>query len=375
MTLHLFIEPLDVWLFRDGKPFNRSTDHLARSIFPPLPSVLQGVIRSHFIELHGGIPAYLADDLPDVAAHIGAPGEPPPDTFRLQGPFIAGLSQNGQLTRYFPLPAHAYRDNDQFRLLEPESRDSILTNLDPKFCLLRRKADTEPTKDKSEGGVWLDEDSLKKLLRQRQLPASFIKEGKQLFRKEIRLGIARNDDTHSTQTGDLYEAEFIRLCQKVDTQIGLYVAVDGLPNDWPDIGLMDMGGEGHQGRYRELSPPPLPLENISAGSNGLTVTFLTPTYFREGWQPANQDWTPFFDRPLKCVAVALGRFQVIGGFDVARKRHKPSRRYVPAGSTYYFEGSAIPRLPVICENPVDVNGSETEKIDHIGFGQFILGGW
>lgn len=44
--MRLFIRPVDVWLFRDGKPFDAASDHRARSLFPPYPSTMQGVIRS-----------------------------------------------------------------------------------------------------------------------------------------------------------------------------------------------------------------------------------------------------------------------------------------------------------------------------------------
>ncbi len=46
MTTSLLIEPLDVLLFRDGRPFSAGMDHLAGSVFPPLPSTIAGFIRS-----------------------------------------------------------------------------------------------------------------------------------------------------------------------------------------------------------------------------------------------------------------------------------------------------------------------------------------
>src|SRR5687768_8743082 len=38
--------PDDVLFFRDGKPSSRGQDHELRSVFPPLPSVLYGAIRT-----------------------------------------------------------------------------------------------------------------------------------------------------------------------------------------------------------------------------------------------------------------------------------------------------------------------------------------
>jgi CRISPR-associated protein Cmr3 len=44
--MQIFIEPSDVLLFRDGRPFSAGEGHRARSIFPPTPNTMQGVIRS-----------------------------------------------------------------------------------------------------------------------------------------------------------------------------------------------------------------------------------------------------------------------------------------------------------------------------------------
>ncbi|MFN8458059.1 MAG: hypothetical protein U0401_25975 [Anaerolineae bacterium] len=58
------------------KPFNREIDHRAASLFPPLPTVIQGAIRTHYIG--GGLSAYLAGKLPEVERVVDAP---PPDSF------------------------------------------------------------------------------------------------------------------------------------------------------------------------------------------------------------------------------------------------------------------------------------------------------
>ena len=51
MSSQLFIRPVDVWLFRDGRPFSAGSDHRAESLFPPYPSVIQGAIRSYQLAL------------------------------------------------------------------------------------------------------------------------------------------------------------------------------------------------------------------------------------------------------------------------------------------------------------------------------------
>jgi CRISPR type III-B/RAMP module-associated protein Cmr3 len=44
--MQIVIRPMDVWLFRDGKPFMAGEDHAAETLFPPSPFTLQGAIRT-----------------------------------------------------------------------------------------------------------------------------------------------------------------------------------------------------------------------------------------------------------------------------------------------------------------------------------------
>jgi len=37
MKVQIAIRAVDVWLFRDGKPFTAGEDHIAESAFPPSP--------------------------------------------------------------------------------------------------------------------------------------------------------------------------------------------------------------------------------------------------------------------------------------------------------------------------------------------------
>src|SRR5690606_5208459 len=81
--MELFLEPVDVWLFRDGRPFDALSDHRAESIFPPYPTVMQGAIRSHHLVVKGV-------DLSDRAAIEAAVGTATDfKGLRLRGPFIA----------------------------------------------------------------------------------------------------------------------------------------------------------------------------------------------------------------------------------------------------------------------------------------------
>ena len=359
--MKLFIEPVDVWLFRNGRPFNRGSDHLARSVFPPLPTVMQGVIRTHHIERNGGIPAYLSRRLPEVEKVIGEPGSSPPDTFRLRGPFVAQRSAIAASTYdvgfYFPLPADAYRDGDVYQTLELRAPETgVITDLEQGFLLWRRP-DKKPAKEEEiEGGVWLSLSVLQEYLLKGELAAGCTKPGNDLFLPERRFGIQRDDKKRVTVEKMLYEAEFIRPQQDV----GLYMEVKGV-DGWPRQGVLGIGGEGHVGHYELVRGPEI-QHSVDPNTERFKIVFLTPTFFKYGWQA--DDWESLLGPGVTFKGAAVNRPLTLGGFNQAIKKQKPARRYVPAGSVYFFEGKPPLHLETI-----------TQDGANIGFGQFIIGGW
>lgn len=359
--MKLFIEPVDVWLFRDGRPFDRGSDHRARSVFPPLPTVMQGVIRTHHIERNGGIPAYLNRQLPEVEKVIGEPGSPPPNTFRLRGPFVAQRITTAEspydVDFYFPLPADAYRDGDMYRALELLAPAAdVITDLEQDLLLWRRPGKKPAKEVEVEGGMWLSLKALQEYLLKGELPAGCTKQGGDLFVRENRFGIGRDDRTRATIEGFLYEAQFIRPQQDV----GLYVRVEGI-DGWPKQGVLGIGGEGRSGHYKLVRAPEI-RHPVDPDAGRFKVVFLTPTFFKHGWQA--DDWEALLGPSVTFKGAAVNRPITLGGFNQATKRQKPTRRYVSAGSVYFFEGKPPLHL-----------GTITQDGARIGFGQFIIGGW
>jgi CRISPR-associated protein Cmr3 len=352
--MKLFIEPVDVWLFRDGRPFNAGTDHRARSLFPPYPSVMQGVIRSHHLVVRG-------IDLGDQQAIKEAVGTATDYLdLRLRGPFVA-RRENGNVVRYFPAPLDAVLcEDDKLHPLTLKGISAGIKSSAPTPYLLW--AAGKPKKPK--GRMWLDEEALGQYLDGQSVKPILERD---LFLREDRLGIGLDDATRTTAESEsggglLYEAEFIR----VKNRVGLEVTFEGLPglNKWPERGVLRMGGEGHAGRY-EISNAPAWPEIPSPFPKRFKVYFATPTYFEDGWRP--KTWDRFFAGEVALQAAAVGRYQSIGGFDVAEGRQKAARRYVPAGSVYYFacQGEVKPQEAL-------VNRAITDAGAEIGFGQVII---
>lgn len=390
----LFIEPSDVWLFRDGKPFDAGSDHRARTLFPPNPTTVQGAIRSKLLAASGtSLVAFALRDpaCQTIADQIGWPGEPPP--FSLRGPLVARCERDetGKITgvrRYFPLPADVVKvkGTEQYRVLEPLNGDPFAANW-PQDGLLPLWAWTTDVLTDASG--WIDEETLVAYLRgAAALSGTDVLSEEALFARESRFGIGLDSRVKRPEEGLLYQIEFARLRENV----GLLVEVDDshLPTkvQLPADGPLSIGGESRAAHYTILdsfTPVANPWPALAHdGKTRLKLYLASPTWFAGGWRAA--DWENWLKgQNLRLVAAAIRRAQPIGGVrvdamsqaaldprPVPRVQHghfqKAMSRYVPAGSVYFFEA----------DGPITYTSEPvTEEIDakQIGFGHVLAGTW
>ncbi|MCP4427408.1 MAG: type III-B CRISPR module-associated protein Cmr3 [Chloroflexi bacterium] len=402
----LFIEATDVWLFRDGRPFDAGSDHRANSIFPPSPTTIQGAIRSNLLSLYNiDFAAYArGKDIPDaITDQIGTAPDGKRGKMRLRGPFIAKWQTDDAIMPYFPTPSDLLQLNtdEKRRLvqLKPEAKPSFSGNwpvnvpqLQP--CIYNDGALTND--EKLEGGqTWISARGMKsyltgKISTEDFLPSAVVtdsdgytkwaetaeeeldkvgelgyvhlKKAGFLFSREHRLGIGIDGEHKRASDGKLYTAEFIRPRKDV----GLLVEVTGLDESkWPPTGALSLGGERRAARYTRIEKPAHWPTNAA---NGNKLIFATPTCFEDGWQAA--DWQPYFT-DAQLIAAIVGRPQQIGGWDMAQNRPKPMRRYVPATAVYFF---ARP-LQLNEQNRAAANGTVCDDKDagRIGFGTTFIG--
>lgn len=113
--MRIFIEPVDVLLFRDGRPFSAGEGHRARSLFPPTPNTMQGVVRSKILAERCGRYEQYRDGCLDCAEQenctipeeIGRPNQSGQGSYgnlTLKGALIAQYLDS-HLTLFFPVPA------------------------------------------------------------------------------------------------------------------------------------------------------------------------------------------------------------------------------------------------------------------------------
>ena len=343
------IEPLDVLMFRDSRPFTGGESHHARCIFPPLPLAFQGAVRSKYLADKGiDFNTYKGGKAPErVYKLIGEPGKS--DSYgklTIKGPF---LFQKGKKEVYFTLP----RD-----ILEP----SVMR---PAKVLEEVKTDYKSFKEfypllGGQGEVkdyFMTIDGLLSYLEGKEKldEEKDVAKREDIYDREQRTGIKLG--THRiAEIGMFYIAEFIRLKEN----IGFLLEVEPEEVIVKEEGVLQLGGESRAVYYRRCKEDGLEelvsekkTEKIKEKimKNGKFKIYLaTPAIFETGNHKAG--WIPHFidknslyckdseeiDRKrFKLVSAAVGKPLGIGGWDLARGCPKPMLKAVPAGSVYFFE--------------------------------------
>jgi hypothetical protein len=96
---------------------------------------------------------------------------------------------------------------------------------------------------------------------------------------------------------------------------------------------MLLGGERRAARFEVIFPSESGDEYLEQRQEGNLLYLATPAAFTQGWQP--RIWPT-----AEPIAVAMERYQSIGGWQLApgnsEGKSKTLRRCVPAGSIYFF---------------------------------------
>jgi len=377
----LEIRPEDVWLFRDGKPFAAGEDHSAHSMFPPTPLTVQGALRQKIsVSLGVSLREYKAaktDNARKAVEYIGSHGELRQlGKFRMRGPFIS-LRTETSLVPLFPAPADLLKHNktNEFRISKPNQ--TLLSDLEGDFHFPEVIEDYENLP-----GHWMTADTFEQYLAntppnsvtfnegsEHQDPLTAYQNGKRIWHNKLiyqnddRFGVSTNALTSFREEGQLYQVQFVR----PQRGIGLLVSVS---NDIPTnllAGAMNIGGEQRQANAALIENVVMPSRSIS---NHFKVTFLTPAYFDDGWQPKNGDWSTVFGHSITLKSAVVYRPWKLGGWNSAENRARAMHNYIAPGSVYYFETEQS-------FSPPDALTQEMDGINAqaLGFGQYAISQW
>jgi CRISPR-associated protein Cmr3 len=363
--MRIFIQPCELLLFRTGHPFNAGENHYADTLFPPTPETLQGALRAT-IASHWNPDKTLAEVFqePELVALIG--DQEHYGHFSITGIALGRRSKNAVSTsaveRLFPVPTHFLieesGENQPVRLQPRPHSAEIACNLPATMQLLYPDRAVQSKLEPLRG--WLSEQSLQKVLRgQEPIGRSEVIDPTTVYIHELRQGIGINNQSKTTADGQFYQTRMIRMnhCSEDPFIYGFIVDIrlqqTTIPGQFvadeqtqrllrlPDEGWMILGGERRAARFEMIFPSSNTVAALEQRSAGNLLYLATPAAFAQGWQP--QTWPT-----LEPIAVAMERYQPIGGWQLHPGHNggksKTLRRCVPAGSMYFFNSS----VPKIC---------------------------
>jgi CRISPR-associated protein Cmr3 len=160
---------------------------------------------------------------------------------------------------------------------------------------------------------------------------------KQIAETETKVGIAIDPRTKKAEESRLYRIGMKRLDEDVKFLIH-FVGLDNMEK----TGILRLGGEGKVAVYeQEDVSTEIKAPEFSEESGLFKLYFATPAYFANGWLPG---WInrktmkgEYKGVELELITAAVGKYLSLGGFDMKKRYPKPMRRFVGAGSVYYFK--------------------------------------
>ncbi len=402
IDIDFFVRPLEPVLFGEPRPFNAGESHLARSQFPPSPQTFQGLVRSHLLRS-------TREDLNDWSAQarerrrglVGAPDALPPD-WQLSGPLPARIQgREPRLMPWAPAPRFLYRA--QSPRSAPRHAEILHSDLPAMDDTGTGGKNRTLVGVKGAAGVktlggWLSADNLLWALgggrhgswsgdehAKTGLP-SFVEHQRQT-------GIGLNRKSNTAEDRMLYTLEGLRFAEDA----GFWAGFSGtLPGEIGDDALhQGVSSGGRKARLMAFQRPPdlagswrrllrgEQLEGADLGEGGTFWLYLltparlqTPVPGEQGLLDTlvlHQALPPGVS--LEPLAALTGPPLAIGGWNLAERRMRPNRAFVPAGSCLLFRlqgGDAEARRQALRSiNNSHCLGERNEAA--FGFGHVLVG--
>ncbi|MBS3967039.1 MAG: type III-B CRISPR module-associated protein Cmr3 [Truepera sp.] len=360
----MLIEPRDPLVVRDGRPFSSSPGARALSLPFPLPQTLAGAIRTR-IGLAQGL------SFPEAAVQVRQIG--------IQGPLLAERhDDNWRLMVPAPADCVLLAEGDKphrYRLLPLSLGAGVRTNLPEGLNPVGIPRPSSKSKPLAVPRFWGWSAFEEWLL---EPPARSEHDREHLGHDgpvgEVRTHLKLDPATQTAEEGFLFQTSGLEFSRKIgggSRRLALALWVEGAPS-----GVYPLGGERRLAIWWEQTPakpePPLGLLAHLKLHRAARVIFLTPAVFAAGYLPKERSL-----HGAKVEAVALGRVVTASGWDLEHHHPKPSRRLVPAGSTYFV------RFPGWNEAEVEtwlkevwmqnLSNAPQDRLD--GYGLAVVGSW
>ena len=363
----LFIEPLDVLMFRCERPFIARESYIAKlGIISPLTfeGAIKSKIFSDFCSKRNYSPSIFQrkkkanetimdlqaslnklqktvknliekdEELKDYLELLGYTPLNYQSKLKVLGVFFA---KKDELKEHFPMPMDIVRKD-----VEKEARNPIKIRPSMKIKLNKELSAVLPSEyskiKKIEGLIEIEE--LKRYL-WGEIPR--VKEEKEKpYIEEVRIGIKIKGGTKTTVTGHLYMAEFMRLRENWGFIIW-YDVEDGFPINISN-GIIRLGGEGKGAVYRKVNDIDLngkldfpELINVINREKKFKLYLASPSYLKGCMPPLEILKKTLGVNSLSLISALPAKPIYMGGYDFAMNIEKPLRRWVNAGAVYYYK--------------------------------------
>lgn len=342
MTAYYFVEPTDTIFVRGNMAFGDTGEH-GPSLMPPPPSLFAGAFRSAILGRDAGaMHEFLSQDHaldPRLQASLGTPDRP--GNFRIAWLSLAlvhpsdGKSEPN-VESIHPLPGDLLRMPSGCVTLQPrDCPDLVVSSGD----LPQRATLVADKQEKPRSGHWLRQSGLARHLQGRLPENGQTIESRHLYRRDPRLGIGLDADARSVQEGLIYTTEGFAF----KPGSGFLIGINGADGLLPDEGLLRLGGDGRSARYQKVDFQAPRVADVAGPNGRFRLILQTPALFAQGWLPdgITRQGDEYrlegsgFSARLTCAAV--GRREVVSGWDLFHWRPKPAQAAVPSGSVYWFD--------------------------------------
>lgn len=294
------IDALDTFTFRTANPFDAGVNFHSESKFPPSPAVYAGAFRGD-------------KSLEQRKIKIG----------------FNGLMFDNQYV--FPKPLDLVQSDNQLEMMVLEKAACSSHQLD---YMLQPKKDATQKKSTS-SDAYLEKNALEKYLSGNSgLPYLLLDD---YITSESHIGIAMDENTHSTINGMWYDQESIRPIRGKRT-CSLIAEGEGFQLD--NNTIVKVGGNRKLATVTTIEPFTI---EANLQTRLFKLYFATPAIFKYGWlprwiNPVTKEGVFSYKRKkvkVRLVAAAVGKPIPIGGY--SSKGSRPLHLAIPAGSVYYFE--------------------------------------
>lgn len=361
----LVFNATDTLFFRESRPMEAMGE--LQSVFPPQMRTLAGAVRT----LIGEGTDVDWQDYQANAAH------PLRQTIGYNDD-LGGLSMQGVWMaldgeRLYPAPLHLLKKDEQIYPLQLD-KARVWCDLGRQVRLPKLPEDDQAKGSKPLENTWLTRDGLARVLAGKKPDANHIKTAHELFKRESRLGIGRENSTRSVIEGLLYQTEHIR----PHADLTLEVDAAGLPENLPHQAIARLGGEGRSVRL-SVQQKNHHLPECGGVGHQIALYLLTPLFMPEGaWlgftreERAEQTvWTGSLNGiELELHGAVTGKVLRSGGWDMAKKCPRPVTSFVPAGSVFF--------CTVIGDAQTACNALHNQQIGNqseYGYGHLAVGRW